>query len=59
MIDNFKLFQIHEDEQEEKASKCPVCCECGETITDDFYYMFDGEIYCEGCLEGHRFTVCD
>lgn len=42
----------------EYESRCPVCCECGNHITDEFYFEIDGNFYCEDCLRSnHRKDV--
>ena len=35
-----------------------VCCECGEHLTPDEVYEFDGSYYCRHCLDEATF-VCD
>ena len=37
----------------------PVCFECGEHITDDYEWIFNGYIYCEDCVEKHREFIED
>ena len=32
----------------------PVCCECGEAIQTDHYYVINSEAICPDCLEGYR-----
>ncbi len=41
-------------EQDEELEKLPKCCECGEPIQTDTYYEFDGDLYCEDCMDNHR-----
>ena len=41
----------------EKAKKL-VCCECGEVLTPDEAMEFDGNIYCQNCLDDVTF-ICD
>ena len=35
-----------------------VCCECGEPLTHDEVYEFDGNNYCRSCLDDATF-ICD
>ena len=50
----------HEAEQERARAKLPRCCECGEHITDDECYDFDGDLICPNCLkENHRIFTED
>ena len=39
-------------------SKKIVCCECGEVLTPDEAIEFDGNIYCQSCLDDRTF-ICD
>lgn len=47
----------HDAELEKRISELPVCCECGERIglsgVDVWYYDFDGDMYCEDCVNKH------
>lgn len=55
--DNYDQWQRHEQEQERMAAQLPKCDYCEKTI-DDHYYLINGEIYCEGCLnENFRMAV--
>lgn len=49
--DNYDAYRMHEAEQAEKELKCPICCECGEYITDEHYFDLNGEYFCQECLE--------
>lgn len=40
-----------EVEKERTIQKCPVCCICGEHITDDTCYVISDEVYCECCMD--------
>ena len=46
-------FHAHDADQEEALKKCPICCKCGDEgyIQDDFYYLIEGDIYCEEHME--------
>ena len=40
---------------EQKTTGRIVCSECGEIIPyDDYYYVFNGKVYCPICVESHR-----
>ena len=34
------------------------CCICGKELTEETSHVFDGDVYCEDCLEAHT-CVCD
>lgn len=38
-------------EQEREMEKYPVCCCCDKSITDDFLFYIEGDIYCEECMK--------
>lgn len=44
------FFNDHEDEQERKTRRFPVCVDCDEVILDEECYEFDGDLICEDCL---------
>ncbi len=44
-------------EKDAELEKLPKCSECGEPIQSDYYWEFDGELYCESCLREHRHSV--
>lgn len=48
-----KDAENYAEEMEDRVSELPVCCECGEHITDDWYYEFGDEIYCPDCNRKH------
>lgn len=37
--------------QEIRNARLPHCCECGDAIIDDNYYLIDDKIYCQKCLD--------
>ena len=48
-------FWKHDVEAEEWMDSLPRCSECGEPIQPgDYYYIFDGERYCENCMDKRR-----
>ena len=50
MIDNYDLYRMHEAEEERRIARLPKCNKCGEPITSDKAYDFDG-LWCEDCME--------
>ena len=34
--------------------KRPICCQCGEHIQDEYGYDFNGDWYCENCINTWR-----
>lgn len=40
-----------ETEQAKELERLPICCECGQPITDDYLYEINGECICESCME--------
>lgn len=57
ILDNYDYFRAHEAALYDKIKNNPVCDECGEIVTDDYYYRFDSVNYCIDCLENHRETI--
>ena len=47
MQDQFDLWMAHD--RERRHMDYPICPECGEEITDEHGYLFDGDIYCKYC----------
>lgn len=47
-------------EQDRQMERLPVCVDCDQPITDDFYYEINGECLCQNCLEaGYRKSIDD
>lgn len=46
MIDNYRLWEIHEAESEADAEHLPKCAQCGEPIYDEDLWDIGGSIYC-------------
>lgn len=44
------------DEERWLASR-PKCAECGEPITTDTAYRFEGELICEDCMHEHKVWI--
>lgn len=60
MIDNYKLWEMHDAEQERQLQQLPVCSCCGEHIQDDYFYQINDENICVHCLnEYYRKDVDD
>ena len=52
--DNYDAFDRYDAEQERALRKLPECSECGEKITDDECYEFNGELICPECLRDYH-----
>lgn len=50
MIDNYDLWRMHDDAQEDWLEQRPTCHECGHKIQSDFYYCINNEVFCEDCM---------
>lgn len=57
--DPIRDAERYEAEQEAAIELLPVCCECGERITDDFCFQINDEILCETCMEQYRKFTTD
>lgn len=44
-------YDRHCAEQERKLAKYPKCDNCGEYITDEYFYNIDGTFICEDCMK--------
>lgn len=56
------LSAMEDDHYREQAEyeprKCFNCPECGEPVfEDERYYIFDGDIICDSCIENHARTA--
>lgn len=56
MIDAYDYFRANEDRLYDAIKNNPVCDECGEIITDDYFYKFDDQNICIDCMDQHRET---
>lgn len=52
-------FARYDADQHEELSYRPICCECGEPIQDEQFFIFNGEFYCEHCLGNHKHYTDD
>lgn len=53
-------YDRYDAEQERELEKLPVCCDCGERVTADHYYLINDEVICPECLEaGYRKDIDD
>lgn len=41
----------YEAERAAKMEELPICDCCGNRITDDYYWEFARDVYCEACAE--------
>lgn len=48
------LHDAYEARQQRKLDRFPKCDCCGKPITDDFLYDFDGDLWCESCLNDNN-----
>ena len=55
--DPVRDFERWDAKREAELEKLPKCCECGEAIQSEYYYEFDGDLYCEDCLKDHRHSI--
>lgn len=46
----YDLYRAEDDERRYEE-KCPVCCVCGEHITDEYFFQIGGEYFHEGCVD--------
>ena len=51
MLDNYDLWERHDNEQEEALEEFPHCDYCGNVIQDEHYFDINGDIVCEECLK--------
>ena len=59
MVDNYDLWEEHDNEMQRKLENLPVCECCGEPIQQDTAVRIDGFWYCDDCLEGLRESIGD
>lgn len=52
--DNYDAYLQHEAGQERQLARMPVCCSCGEKITDEECYEIGGELFCLNCIEENK-----
>jgi len=54
-MDNIDFYMEHEIQEERDHQRWvnsrPICAECGEHITSDFYWDINGDKFCEDCAE--------
>ena len=49
--DNYDMFLAHEQKEEDRIARLPVCEWCGEPIQDEQFYHLDGEYICKACMD--------
>lgn len=57
--DPVRDFDRYDAEQARNARKRPVCECCGDHITDEFAYNFDGDWICQDCIKDFLEEVTD
>lgn len=53
MIDNYDIWQTHQDRIDSELSLRPVCSCCENHIQEDHYYEVEDKVICPDCLETH------
>ena len=50
--DNYDMFLHREAKNRRLRERLPKCEEikCGRYIDDDYYFLIDGEVLCENCM---------
>lgn len=48
-MDNYRMWQAHDMEQEERLADLPVCKCCGHPIQQEQAVCIEGDYYCEDC----------
>ena len=48
------LLKTHETKQEAMLERLPICSCCKEPIQDEWLYDFNGELYCERCMDDFK-----
>lgn len=57
MFDAVDDFLRHDSECADRDAKMPTCDICGNICEGEHYWLIDGKIYCEECLdECRRYT---
>lgn len=53
-------YDRYSDKCEKALSRLPVCCECGEHVQEDHFYLINDEVVCPECLQSnHRKDIED
>ena len=52
-------YAQYDYEQSLLEQACPICEDCGNHITGEYYWEFHGFYYCEDCVRSHRYDVED
>ncbi len=50
----FRDFWLKDMRDSEWLDSRPVCDQCEEPIQDDYYWLINGEKFCERCLDWHK-----
>jgi len=59
IIDAYDFYRANEDRLYDQIKNNPICNECGEIITNEFYYKVDGKNYCTDCMDNYKEYVCN
>ncbi len=57
MVDNYDLWERHDNEMERELEKRPICAYCGEHIQTDMAVYMNGEWICDDCIDEMRISV--
>ena len=57
--DPLRDFDRYQMEQYLWEQSRPICHDCGEHITGEYLWEFDGNYYCESCVRERRQDVDD
>lgn len=44
-------FALWDAEQQKRLNRLPECANCGETITEDYFYEIEGVQVCPDCMD--------
>ena len=54
MVDNYSLWESHDNENESRLENLPICDCCGEHIQQDTAVRINGCWFCDSCLDELR-----
>ena len=58
-MNNYDLWEKHDEAQEKALARLPKCYECNEPIQDEMCYQIDGNLICESCLKENHMCYTD
>ena len=50
-MDNYAMWERHQNAMDQMLARRPVCSICGENIQDEIAYNINDELICPDCLE--------